>query len=682
MFGLPTAATDAAPQGALGLGANYFSANGNQRNVAMIFPQAAFRALSQRRRSEAAKLQIGRFLFQDGSELAPKDATLSTVKRDHVSARLLGDFGFSDVGRSFDGVHYSYSTASNDFTFIAATPTRGVYQVDGWGWNRIGFGYASYTHDSARGRHAADTRFFVLTYDDWRHILKTDNRPAAVRKGDTENILIETFGAHTLHTFATNPGVVDLLAWGAVQTGRWGDLQQRAYALDFEAGFQPAISPALKPWLRAGFTEGSGDGNPNDKTHGTFFQVLPTPRIYARFPFFNMMNTQDGFGALILRPHPKVTVSSEFHSLRLSNANDLWYSGGGAYDPGASVIPAARPPAAARSAISTTPASNIAHPVKPPSPLISATRRAWPSWKRFILTAKTLNWLSRVPLSFLIKEMSFAGLRVLSLESRRAQEIEGMIRRLGGDAFVAPSVQERALEDHADAIRFVENLEAGEFDLVVCMTGAGLSFLREVVAVHMPVDRLAAALRRVTIVCRGPKPVPLLREMNVPVHVVVPEPNTWKEIVDAVAGRSERRIALQEYGRPNPEMNRALENLGARVTPVAIYRWELPSDIEPLREAARRLAARAFDVVLFTSSVQLDHLYEVSRALGLEEQVADTLRWDAAIASVGPIMTAALEAYGLPADIIPNHPKMGSLVKAAAESAATVLASKRIREKP
>jgi hypothetical protein len=333
MFGLPTAATDAAPQGALGLGANYFSANSNQRNVAMIFPRQLFARFHNVGGSEAGKLQVGRFIFQDGGETVPKDATLATVKRDHVSARLLGDFAFSDVGRSFDGLHYSYSTSSNDFSFVAATPTRGVYQVDGWGWNRVGFGYASYTHESSAGRHAADTRIFVLEYDDWRHILKTDNRPAAVRKGDTENILIETFGAHTLHAFTTSPGVFDLLAWGAVQTGRWGDQQQRAYALDFEAGFQPVILPKLKPWLRAGFTEGSGDGNPNDKTHGTFFQVLPTPRNYARFPFFNMMNTEDGFGALVTRPHPKVTSSSEFHSLRLSNANDLWYSGGGAYQP-------------------------------------------------------------------------------------------------------------------------------------------------------------------------------------------------------------------------------------------------------------------------------------------------------------------------------------------------------------
>jgi uroporphyrinogen-III synthase len=150
--------------------------------------------------------------------------------------------------------------------------------------------------------------------------------------------------------------------------------------------------------------------------------------------------------------------------------------------------------------------------------------------------------------------------------------------------------------------------------------------------------------------------------------------------VDAVALRRERRIAVQEYGRPNLGMNQALEQLGAHVTPIAIYRWELPDDCEPLREAARRLAARKFDVVLFTSSIQLDHLVEIAVGLGIEDPVRSTLREDVAIASVGPVMTAALESQGFPVDIIPTHPKMGALVKAAAESTAAVLSKKRARE--
>jgi uroporphyrinogen-III synthase len=273
--------------------------------------------------------------------------------------------------------------------------------------------------------------------------------------------------------------------------------------------------------------------------------------------------------------------------------------------------------------------------------------------------------------------MSFAGLRVLSLESRRANEMEILIRRHQGDSFVAPSVKEKGLDDPSEALHFVERLEAGEFDLVICMTGSGITFLRDAVAPHMPPERLGAALRKAAIISRGPKPVGPLRALEVPVAVIVPEPNTWKEIVDVVAARAERRIAVQEYGRPNHEMNQALMDLGAKVSPIVLYRWELPEDLAPLQEAVRKLAAGQVDVVLFTSSIQLDHLFDVARTMGQESAVQRALADNVAIASVGPVMTLALEARGLTPGIVPNHPKMASLVKAAAEQAGALLAALR-----
>lgn len=334
LLGLPSNSTGTGPQqGALGLGANYVAANGGSRNTAMIFPKQLYVRFDGLGGDKRHTLQIGRFEFLDGSEVTPKNAMLAALKRDRIAQRLIGNFGFSDVGRSFDGLHYVFGTPNDNFTFVGAVPTRGVFQVDGWGWNRIGFGYGSYTHEWGSGRHSADTRLFMIEYDDFRHILKTDNRSLAARRGDLENIRIDTFGGHTLHAFETGAGTLYGLFWGAVQTGRWGVQRQRAGAFDVEAGLQPKILPKIKPSLGGGFTLGSGDSNPNDNTHGTFFQLLPTPRPYARFPFFNMMNTEDAFGILTLRPGPKITISSEFHSLRLSNANDLWYSGGGAFQP-------------------------------------------------------------------------------------------------------------------------------------------------------------------------------------------------------------------------------------------------------------------------------------------------------------------------------------------------------------
>jgi uroporphyrinogen-III synthase len=273
--------------------------------------------------------------------------------------------------------------------------------------------------------------------------------------------------------------------------------------------------------------------------------------------------------------------------------------------------------------------------------------------------------------------MPFDGLRVLSLESRRAREMHTLICREGGVPFVAPSVKERSVAGAEIALSFVDRLERGDFDMVICMTAVGLAFLRDACVPRMPVERISAALRRAAIVSRGPKPVGVLRQLGVPVAVMVPEPNTWREIVDAVATRPERRIAVQEYGRPGTAMSTALEQLGASVTPFALYRWELPDDLGPLREAVARICNGACDVVLFTSSVQLDHLLTVARMMNVEQEVRTALTRRLLVASIGPVMSEALEAEGIAPDIVPRSPKMWALVKAAAGTFSTAAVKER-----
>jgi uroporphyrinogen-III synthase len=89
------------------------------------------------------------------------------------------------------------------------------------------------------------------------------------------------------------------------------------------------------------------------------------------------------------------------------------------------------------------------------------------------------------------------------------------------------------------------------------------------------------------------------------------------------------------------------------------------------------LASREVDVVLFTSSIQVEHLLAVAAQEGVEQKVRQTLTENVAIASIGPIMNASLEEQGIKADIVPSSPKVGLLVKAAADEAADVLAGKR-----
>jgi hypothetical protein len=326
LLALPDDAIAPGAQGQLGFGASYFAANDKSANAAMLFVKQGFVRFKSGRQS----LKLGRFEFIDGAEVAPKDATLAALKRDRIAHRLIGNFGFSDVGRSFDGVQYAAGGSRLNLTLVAARPTRGVFQVDGWGEVNVNVFYGALT-GQASGKHGAgEWRIFGLGYSDYRDgVLKTDNRPQPARAADHEHINIGTYGGHYLRTF----GPADLLLWGVVQTGSWGRLAQRSGAFAIEAGWQPKVAPALRPWLRGGIDYGSGDGNPKDGRHGTFFQVLPTPRIYARFPFFNMMNNRDVFGELILRPSKALSIRADVHSLALANRQDLWYSGGGVYQP-------------------------------------------------------------------------------------------------------------------------------------------------------------------------------------------------------------------------------------------------------------------------------------------------------------------------------------------------------------
>ena len=335
LLGLPSHAIAPAPQLQLALGGNYYGANDSQNNAGMLFPKQVYIRIKRLFGDEHQSLRLGRFEWMDGAEATPKDATLAALKRDRISQRLIGPFGWSHVGRSFDGFHYSANTRKSrvNYTVVGALPTRGAFQVDGWGDLKVGFLNGSITGQVGGGKSVGEWRALAIYYQDWRHVLKTDNRPAAVRQLDYNNIQIGTYGGHYIHKWDTSAGNVDVLLWGVLQNGKWGRQDHAAGAYILEAGWQPKVLPKLKPWISGGFSNTSGDSSAGDTKHGTFFQILPTPRPYARFPFYNMMNNEERFGMLTLRPHKSWTIRSEFHAIRLTERSDLWYLGGGAFQP-------------------------------------------------------------------------------------------------------------------------------------------------------------------------------------------------------------------------------------------------------------------------------------------------------------------------------------------------------------
>ncbi len=216
---------------------------------------------------------------------------------------------------------------------------------------------------------------------------------------------------------------------------------------------------------------------------------------------------------------------------------------------------------------------------------------------------------------------------------------------------------------------------------MIFLTGTGAHALFDLLGDGPAREAFLAALRRVKVVVRGPKPMAMMREWNVPVWATAPEPNTWRELLAALDARAgelpaQPRIAVQEYGACNTDLLDALRAQGAIVTRVPIYKWALPDDVRPLKGAIHALARGEIDVALFTTQVQVAHLFFLAASMTMESAVQAGLT-RAIVASIGPTTSEALRARGLPVDLEASHPKMGVLVTEAAEQAQTLLAAKR-----
>jgi len=262
------------------------------------------------------------------------------------------------------------------------------------------------------------------------------------------------------------------------------------------------------------------------------------------------------------------------------------------------------------------------------------------------------------------------GLRIVSFEARRADELATMLARHGADVVRAPALREAPLGASAEALELARRLAAREVGAVVLLTGVGT---RQLAAA---VPGLPALLADVAIVARGPKPLAALRELGVAGARAVPEPFTWREVVPVVEGlglATGALVAVQEYGAPVPRLVDALAERGLRVLRVPVYRWALPDDTGPLRAAAEALARGDVAVAVFTNSAQVEHLFRV--AADTTAVRAGLAR--AAVASIGPVCTEALEAHDVAVDLEASPPKMGPLVALVARRARAVRDMKR-----
>jgi len=327
LFDLPERASAPSPVGALGLGANHFQLS-SQWVAATVFLKQAYIEIEK----EGLHIQGGRFDYGEGADSLPQDPQLRWVVLNQIQQRLLGDFGWGDVMRSYDGGKVRYGSGNWNATLMAGIPTQGVYDIHGMDEiNRVNVAYGALNAGPGALWGNSVGRVFYIHYEDGRGLIPVDNEPKLAAAANRGPIRIETIGADYAHTMDYGPGTFDVLAWGVYQFGSWGNQAQRAEAFTAQAGYRFDDAP-WQPWLRLLYTFGSGDKNPGDSAHGTFFQVLPSPRAYALDPFHNMMNLKDAGAEIILSPRKAVEWRTTVHGIWLASSSDLWYMGAGTFD--------------------------------------------------------------------------------------------------------------------------------------------------------------------------------------------------------------------------------------------------------------------------------------------------------------------------------------------------------------
>ncbi len=273
--------------------------------------------------------------------------------------------------------------------------------------------------------------------------------------------------------------------------------------------------------------------------------------------------------------------------------------------------------------------------------------------------------------------LPLSGNSFVCFESRQADILRQVLEKNGAHVLSAPSVQEIPYEQNPEAFDFAEKLLAGKIDMVIFMTGVGTRYLMQVLEKKFNKSELVEALRKITLVARGPKSVQALREMGLVSAVTVPEPNTWHEILNELDENprgielENRTVAVQEYGETNTIFVEALKKRGSRVVQIPVYRWALPQDRKPLEEAIRQIIAGKVHAAVWTSAIQIKHALKVASELGAEASFRAALK-KIVLISVGPTTTEALRDAGFSPGFEPSHPKMGTLAKELAEQAAVL----------
>jgi uroporphyrinogen-III synthase len=254
------------------------------------------------------------------------------------------------------------------------------------------------------------------------------------------------------------------------------------------------------------------------------------------------------------------------------------------------------------------------------------------------------------------------------LEHRFTREFSALLERFGANVYACPLLEERPVENRDELEKFVRRAAAGDLDVMIFLTGVGARFLVSAAESIGLKNEFLQALNTMAIVVRGPKPIAALRQFGVHVDVIPTNPTT-EGVIEALRERDldGRRVGVQLYGTPNPQLVSALEAKGARVTPVQVYAYGAVADSSAVNALITKVLNGEAKVIAFTTAEQVRMLFDFAHQLGHSEALRTALKDNVVIAAIGDVTSRALGEQGLVPKIVPKQPKMGALAQEVAD---------------
>ena len=251
--------------------------------------------------------------------------------------------------------------------------------------------------------------------------------------------------------------------------------------------------------------------------------------------------------------------------------------------------------------------------------------------------------------------LPLANRTIALAEHRQLDELAQMLAKEGATALACPLLSILDAPDDGPLLKWLDQLQAGEFAWVILLTGEGLRRLLTCADRHQRREAVLAALAKTRTLIRGPKPGRALKEFNLTPTLTAQAPTTDGVIASLrTLNLQGATIGVQLYNAGNPPLEEYLREAGATPVTVQPYIYAPDSDSDRIAQLMEKMAAGKVDAIVFTSSPQVDRLFEVAEEGKqielLQQGLAKTL-----VAVVGPLVEENLRKRGVAVQVCPEQ---------------------------